>query len=99
MNIIKYSLKFGAVLFALGFLTACESTEGSSGVSGGVYYDAGLYDPWYGGVYDRGGIIVAPPPSQGERPVRPEQPIYQPSTPRPTPMPSIPSTPRPATRR
>lgn len=51
----------------------------------------------YGGDYDHDDIVVTPPGGL-ERPVHPEQPIARPSTPRPTPMPSIPSTPRPVAR-
>jgi len=99
MSPMKHSFRFAAVFFALGLFTGCESTDGgSSSASVGVYYGVGFYDPWYyGGDYDHGDIIVTPP-DRPERPVRPEQPIYHPSTPRPTPSPSIPSTPRPAFR-
>ena len=92
-------LKFAAALLALGVFTGCEST-GDSSVSGSVYYGTGFYDPWYYGDYhDHGDIIVTPPPSGPEAPVHPEQPIYNPPTPRPTPMPSIPSAPRASFRR
>jgi hypothetical protein len=105
MRTMKHSRNFAAVLFALSILTGCESTDDSGGVSGGgisggVYYGIGFDDPWYyDGYYDRGDIIVTPPPNHGGRPVHPEQPIYRPSAPRPTPMPSIPSAPRPMMRR
>jgi len=82
----------------------CESTdEGGSQVSGGVYYGVGFYDPWYyGGAYYPPDVIVTPPPSRPVDPPHPAHPIASPpsvSTPRPTPMPSIPSMPRPAFRR
>ena len=103
MKALKHSLK---VLLASGvFLaafTGCESTDGGGGnVSGGVYYGVGMYDPWYygGHYYDDPDIIVTPP-DRPDRPVSPEHPIAKPpsTTPRPTPMPSIPSTPRPMPR-
>jgi hypothetical protein len=82
--------------------TGCESTDGGgSSVSGGVYYGVGVYDPWYyGGYYDDVDVIVTPP-GRPDAPVHPEHPIARPpaaSSPRPTPMPSIPSTPRAAPR-
>jgi hypothetical protein len=92
------------LLVSISALTGCESTDGGSAhVSGSAYYGAGFYDPWYyGGDYDDADIVVTPPdrPDRPDRPVRPEQPIARPpaSTPRPTPMPSIPSTPRPMPR-
>ena len=104
MSTMKHSLRFAVVWLALGAFTGCESTDGggSGSVSGGVYYGVGFNDPWYyGGYYDHDDIIVTPPsdrPDRPDRPVRPEQPIYRPSTPRPTPTPSIPSAPRPMPR-
>jgi len=90
-------LTFAAVL-AFGVVTGCESTN--EGVSGSVYYGVGFYDPWYyGDYYGHDDIIVTPPPSRPEAPVHPEQPIYNPPTPRPTPMPSVPSAPRASFRR
>jgi hypothetical protein len=100
MKTLKTFLGLGvALVLALLAWTGCESTGGS--VSGGMYYGTGFYDPWYyGGYYGGGGIIVTPPPpSRPDRPVRPEHPIYRPPAPRPTPMPSIPSAPRPSSRR
>ena len=92
-------LKF-AVALAFGVFTGCESTEDGGSVSGSVYYGVGFTDTWYyGDYYDHDDIVVTPPPSRPEPPVHAEQPIYHPSTPRPTPMPSIPSAPRPAMRR
>jgi hypothetical protein len=93
---MKYSLSFAAVVFVLGMFTGCESTDGGGSGSVSAYYGTGFYDPWYyGGYYDHDDIVVTPPAG---RPARPEQPIYRPSAPRPTPMPSIPSTPRPMAR-
>jgi len=91
------------LLVALAAVTGCESTDGGGSVSGSVYYGVGFSDPWYhGGYYDDADIVVTPPdrPDRPDRPVRPEQPIARPpaSTPRPTPMPSIPSAPRPMPR-
>ena len=86
-----------ALLLAAG--TGCESTDGGeTSVSGSAYYGTGFYDPWYHGGYwyDDPDIIVTPPPTKPEAPVAPAHPI---ATPRPTPMPSIPSAPRPAFRR
>ena len=88
------------VAVALVAFTACESTDGGGGnVSGGMYYGVGFYDPWYyGGYHDDVDVIVRPPdrPDRPDRPgpgPRPEHPIARPPTtsPRPTPMPSIPS--------
>ena len=91
-----------AFLCALGLVMGCESTDqGTTSVSGGVYYGVGYSDPWYYGYYDDPDIIVTPPPSRPESPPEPAHPIALPpaSQPRPTPMPSIPSTPRPSFRR
>ena len=91
---------FAALSLALLAFTGCESTDGGGSVSGGVYYGVGFYDPWYyGGYYDDVDIIVTPP-DRPDAPARPEHPIARPpaSTPRPTPMPSIPSAPRVAPR-
>jgi hypothetical protein len=89
---------FSAVSLAMWAFTGCESTDGGGSVSGSVYYGAGFYDPWYYGDYDDVDIIVTPP-ERPDAPARPEHPIATPpSTPRPTPMPSIPSTPRVAPR-
>jgi hypothetical protein len=87
--------------------TACESTDGGSAqVSGGgsFYYGVGFYDPWYYGGADYPPDVIVTPP--GDRPMPPphvEQPIALPPSasvaPRPTPMPSIPSTPRPSFHR
>src|SRR5262245_16897117 len=89
-------------LLVLGVLSACESTEEGGSVSGSSYYGVGFYDPWYyGGTWDDPDIIVTPPPSRPEGPLRPAHPIALPpaSAARPTPMPSIPSTPRASIRR
>jgi len=90
-------------LLLLGLFTGCESTESDTAVSGGVYYGVGFYDPWYhGGYYYDDPDIIVTPPNRPDAPARPTQPIALPpasTTPRPTPMPSIPSTPRPALRR
>jgi len=98
MSTIKRLLSFATLLLALAMFTGCESTDGGVSVSGGVYYGVGLYDPWYyGGYYDHGDIIVTPP-NRSDRPVRPEQPIAQPRASSQRSSPSIPSTPRPASR-
>jgi hypothetical protein len=99
MSTMKYLLGLAAVLFVPGLFTGCESTDGGGNVSASMYYGTGFYDPWYyGGYYDNGDIIVTPPPARPVQPVHPEQPIYRPTPPSPAPMPSIPSTPRPAPR-
>jgi hypothetical protein len=81
--------------------TGCESTDTS--VSTGVYYGTSYYDPWYYGEYwDDPDLIVTPPEKPSSPPPEPAHPIALPpssSMPRPTPMPSIPSTPRPSFRR
>ncbi len=79
-------------------LAGCASSDsGTAEVSGSMYYGAGFHDPWYyGAAYYPPDIIVTPP----ARPVDPphvEQPIALRPTPRP--LPSIPSTPRPAFHR
>jgi hypothetical protein len=86
--------RVAALALLLGAFVGCESTGGSSNVSGGVYYGVGFYDPWYYGEYSYDGDIVVSPP---DRPMTPEHPIARPpeSSTRPTPMPSIPSAPRP----
>ena len=111
----RVSPAFGWISIHLGFclatglflagLTGCESTDDySTSGSGGMYYGAGFYDPWYyGGDYDDVDIIVTPPdpPTRppSTPPPRPTHPIAPPSVPRPTPMPSIPSMPRAVGRR
>lgn len=95
MSKLKRTFSFTAVLLALGTFTGCESTDGGGSVNGGVYYGVGFYDPWYYGGYDDVDIDID---IDTDRPVHPEQPIYRPSTPRPTPKPSIPSAPRPMPR-
>ena len=97
MKIMINFLKVAVAMIALSVFTGCESTGGGS-VSGGVYYGTGFYDPWYYGGYDDQGDIIVTPPPRPEQPVHPEQPIYRPSSPRPTPMPSIPSAPRVSAR-
>ena len=84
------------VMLALVTFTGCESTGGGGS---SVYYGVGFYDPWYyGGYHDDVDIIVTPPdrPDRPDSGPRPEHPIARPPTtsPRPTPMPSIPSMPR-----
>jgi hypothetical protein len=99
MSKMKYALSFIALLFALGLFIGCESTDGGSSSGGSVYYGTGFSDPWYyGGDYDGGDLVVAPPPARQVAPAHPEQPIYDPSGPRPTPLPSVPSAPRPPMR-
>lgn len=114
MNTIKHSLRFAAMFFALALHTGCESTDGGGGgsSSASVYYGVGFYDPWYYGDYDHDtdvDITLPDRPNRPDRPVRPEQPIARPpaASTRPSaasqrpaarPMPSIPSTPRPAMR-
>ncbi len=98
------TLRLGAaLLLMLGAFNGCESTDGSSTqVSGGVYYGAGFYDPWYHGDIDYPPDIIVTPPDRPVEPPHPAHPIATPpSAPVATPraMPSIPSTPRPSFRR
>jgi hypothetical protein len=80
--------------------SSCESTdEGTTHVSGGVYYGAGFYDPWYYGGYYPPDVIVTPPPDRPDAPLKPTHPIANPPPAVARPMPSIPSMPRPALRR
>ena len=102
MKTVDSSFKFSVLAaLLLGVFSGCESTDGGGQVSGSVYYGVGFYDPWYyGGYYDDPDIIVTPPDRPDQSP-RPEHPIAKPpavSSPRPTPMPSVPSTPRAAPR-
>jgi hypothetical protein len=89
-----------AIAFAFA---SCETTD--DGYAGGGYYDAGLSDPWYyGGDAWYDDDIAVPPAERPMRPPRPEHPIARPpgtglGGPRPMPMPSIPSRPRPSVRR
>lgn len=103
---MKKSAHLLKLLVVSGLLIAassgCESTGG--GVSGGVYYGVGFYDPWYYGSYDDDIDIIVTPPDRPDRPgsgPRPEHPIVLPpkAPSRPTPMPSIPSMPRGGGRR
>jgi hypothetical protein len=83
-----------AIALVLG---ACETTT-YGGYVGSAYYDGGFSDPWYYGGDDwHDGDVTAPPAGRPEPPPRPEHPIVRPPAPRP--MPSIPSRPRPASRR
>lgn len=92
--------KIAVVVMALIPFAGCVSSDDSGNSSGDVYSGAG-FDPWYYGdyYYDRD-VIVTPPPVSPDTP-RPSHPIAMPpsSAPQPTPMPSIPSMPRPAVRR
>lgn len=98
MKLLRQSLCVLASLSLFLAITGCESTDGGS-VSGGVYYGVGFYDPWYyGGYYYDDPDIVVTPPDRPDQPVKPEHPIVVPPTPKPTPMPSIPSAPRPMPR-
>ena len=102
MKTFTTSLKLVAVMALLISFTGCESTGGGGGsVSGGVYYGVSMYDPWYyGGYYYDDPDIIVTPPDRPDRPVHPEQPIARPpsSNVLPSPMPTIPSVPRPMPR-
>jgi hypothetical protein len=92
-------LKWSTLVLISIPLAACESTD-TNADGGGAYYGAGSSDPWHYGDYDYPpDLIVNPPDDRPNVPVRPTQPIYRPAGPSVTPMPSIPSTPRPALRR
>jgi hypothetical protein len=87
------------LLLALGAFTGCETTDNAS-TQTTVYYGVGFSDPWYHGHYDEDyDVIVTPPDRPGSDP-RPSHPIAGPPSAgaRPTPMPSIPSAPRPMPR-
>jgi hypothetical protein len=97
-DFIKYLIP---LLLAFGASIGCESTGGGN-VSGSVYYGTGFYDPWYYGAYDDDVIVVPPPDNRPDNGLHPAHPIALPpesTRPSPRPMPSIPSTPRPAGRR
>src|SRR5690242_15059528 len=102
MKALATAVRLGAFsAIVLAVLAGCESTDSGGTVSAGVYYETGLYDPWYyGAYYDDPDIIVTPPTDRPDVP-HPSYPIATPpaATPRPTPMPSIPSMPRPSGRR
>jgi hypothetical protein len=88
----RTSLGLAAILLVLGASGGCETSSGVS-VSGSMYYGLGYYDPYYRpGYYPP--VVIVPPPSRPSHPI--ERPTIQPT---PRPMPSIPSTPRPARRR
>ncbi len=101
MKISRPSFKFIALsALALFAFAGCETTD--YGGSGSAYYGVGFYDPWYhGGYYDDPDFIVTTPPVRPQRPPHVENPIARPplTSPRPTPMPSIPSMPRGGGRR
>jgi hypothetical protein len=100
MKELLKSFAAGAVILIVLFLTGCESTE--KGGTSAASYNNGFDDPWlYGDAIYNDGVVVGPPPTDrptppGDQP-RPEHPIALPPSgaggPRPTPMPSIPSTP------
>jgi hypothetical protein len=76
------------LLLAAGTFTGCESTDnGSTQVSGSVYYGVGFYDTYYHGHYDDDHDVIVTPPSPGSPPgaipppaqgTRPSQPIARP---------------------
>ncbi len=104
MKTCMTSLKLLALLTGIVLiLPACSSTEGgaSQDISGGGYYGTAFYDPWYHGVgVYHTDVIVTPPPPRPVAPPHIEHPIATPPpAAAPRPMPSIPSTPRPALRR
>jgi len=95
---------FVGLVFLLLVSSGCESTDsGDSQASANVYYGVGFDDPWYYGPgYYPPDIIVTPPPlTPGSMP-HPSHPIATPppiASVTPRPLPTIPSTPRPAPRR
>lgn len=101
MKTCQSSLKvLGLLLLAFSVFSGCESTDGGATVSGGAFYGMGFYDPWYYGGYHDDIDVIVTPPDRPAAPARPTHPIATPPAgPRPTPMPSIPSMPRPSFRR
>lgn len=94
MKAFRPTLKMAVVLLAAGLFTGCESTDGGSSASGGMYYGTGFSDPWYYGGYDNDVDIIVTPPG-----LHPEHPIARPMpAPRPMPMPAIPMGARPMPR-
>jgi hypothetical protein len=89
-----------ASTLALALFIGCESTDGGGNVQGSAYYGTSSYDSWYYGSGDYPPDVIVTPPDRPDSQPHPEHPIATPpmSTPRPTPMPSIPSTPRPMPR-
>jgi hypothetical protein len=99
MKSIPSSLRLlGLGLLAFGLFTGCASNDGGS-ASASVYYGTGFHYPWYYGGYYGDVDVVVPPPERPVAPPHPSHPIAPAPTPRPTPMPSIPSTPRGSFRR
>jgi hypothetical protein len=99
---IKTSLLSEAIALLLlsGAVAGCESTDSETTVTGGAYYGTSFDDPWYYGDYDYPpDVIVTPPQDRPNPPPHPAHPINLPSGPTVSPLPSIPSTPRPAFRR
>jgi hypothetical protein len=88
-----------ALTVVLGMFTGCETDHGGSSTNN-YYYRTGYYDPWYyGDCHDDHDVIVTPPPDgQPDNGLRPTHPIANPPQVRPSPRPSIPTTPRPASR-
>ncbi|MCM2680531.1 hypothetical protein [Echinimonas agarilytica] len=103
---MKYFLMF-IILVSGTSLVSCSSSDNvSTSVGVSAYYGSGWYDPWYYNNWNRGPTIVVPPPRPdrpGTRPPKPVQPIAPPHNvkpmPRPRPMPSLPSRPRPSRMR
>ena len=92
-----------AFVSGAALLTSCESTDGGSAPQSSMYYGTGFNDPWYYGDYDDDVIVVRPPPN-GDWGARPTHPIADPPSspgvsPRPMPSMSMPSMPRPSSRR
>jgi len=71
----KVVLTLGLIGAMMG-LSACDPTNVSVGVSGGVYYDSMLWNDYY---YGR----PRPPQPPVQRPPRPEHPIARPPVARP----------------
>ena len=87
-----------ALAVVVGTLAGCQTDHG--GASTTNYYTTGYYDPWYyGDCHDDHDVIVTPPPDgRPDNGLRPAHPIAEPPQVRPSPRPSIPTTPRPAFR-
>jgi hypothetical protein len=92
MKPLRSMNQLAGLALAAGLFAGCSSDGGGGDVSGGMYYGAGFYDPWYhGGYYNDVDVIVTPPGPRPERPVARPLPAARP-------MPSVPMGARPMPR-